>query len=90
MMSETIEYKLRGMLAKRGLSDSETDTIMEAFKAQPYNDVVKGRWDDSVEDYPVEFLNGLTVGLFSEALTWIDANKPLAWYRPMFDLQVNG
>lgn len=88
MMSETIEYKLRGMLAKRGLSDQETDTIMETFKRLSGNQAVK--WGDSPEGYPPELMDVLTAGLFSEVLNWIDTNKPRAWYRPMFDLQVNG
>lgn len=80
---------LRQVIAKRlfdnGLFEHEAAQVIELSK----DDLVIGeemlaRWDEDESGYPPQFLPVLWLSMKWVTLKWIDANKPLAWYRPLF------
>jgi len=81
---ETIESKITKILVSKGLFPEQAAQVMELVKAAPENESMQGRWSDAPEGYPDFMMGALVVSVNSYALEWIDANKPRAWFRPMF------
>lgn len=71
-------------LIERGVWPKDAPTIVTACIADKDSKSMD-RWHDSVDDYPVAMRAVIALHLNRAALAWIDANCPLAWYRPMFD-----
>ena len=68
---------------RRYLTADEAQAVIAAYKANPAHEDMK-EWNEQTHDYPSTMLAIVWMGIKNEALTWIDANNPLAWYRPMF------
>ena len=77
----TIEENLIEMLVNDGMDDAQAKQVMERVKADKINDAM---WSHDIEDYPESLLDLLWLSTKGHALEWIDANLPLAWFRPMF------
>jgi len=69
---------------ERGVFEADAKTIVEACIADEANKAMD-RWDDDIEGYPVSMRAVLVLALNRATVTWIEANKPLAWFKPMFD-----
>ena len=80
----TIEDKIKEMLIEHGLFDNQAAEIIEAMKVDEINEPMEHRWTDKVDDYPPQMLTILWAGAKYQALEYIDANCPEAWFRPMF------
>ena len=80
----TIEDKIREMLVERGMFDSQAVEVVEAMKVDKINEPMEHRWMDEADDYPPQMLTILWIGAKHQALKYIDANCPKAWFRPMF------
>lgn len=71
-------------LVDNGFMPLDAVKVVDACIADPANKAMD-RWRDCVDDYPVSMRAAIVLMLNRAALVWIDANCPLAWYRPMFD-----
>lgn len=80
----TLEEKLRQLLVEHGLFESQADAVIQSVKADDANEAMLGRWGDAVDDYPPQMLAMLWLSTKRHALSYIDANLPLAWFRPLF------
>lgn len=76
------DYTLNYM-TKKGMFDHEAEQVLAILKDELIKDGFD-RWNDHVEGHPIGFMAALRLYINTAALAWIDANKPLAWYRPMF------
>lgn len=45
---------------------------------------MEGRWNDDIEGYPPYLLSAVLIALDGFVVEWIDTNKPLVFYRPLF------
>ncbi len=79
----TIRQKLEDYLYQRGMFPNQAKAVVDALISNS-DKSMEGRWDDEVEGYPPSLLAVLGMGLQHEALRWIDANCPQAWYRSLF------
>lgn len=81
----TFEKFAHDYLYNNGLFGNEVDQVIELAKADDVlKDTMANRWQDNMEGYPPEFKSVFILSLKRVALQWIDANKPHAWYRPVF------
>ena len=80
----TTKGKFKAMLIERGMFDTQADEVIEAFKPRMETDGYNMTWDRPACEYPDAIYTVGSVFLFQEAIKWIDANKPMAWFRPMF------
>lgn len=79
----TFEEELKRLLTDNGMFDSqEASEIMETVKRQ--DKVMLHRWSADISGYPDTVINVLWLSVRQEALKYIDANCPLAWFRSMF------
>lgn len=80
----TFEQKLTKMLSERGMFEEQCIAVMEQVKADKVNESMATRWEDAADDYPAIMLTVLWLSVKDHALAYIDANLPLAWFRPLF------
>jgi hypothetical protein len=81
----TIEDKIKEMLVGRGMFDGQAAEVMKIVKAKDIHESMMHRWDDNMEDYSQALLVVLWASAKATALEYIDAECPLAWFRPMFE-----
>lgn len=81
----TIEEKLKAMLVENGMFEEWADTVIARFKEDEVGAIMRGRWGDSVEGYPVQLLAGLWLSTKRIALEWLNENNPLAWFKHRFE-----
>lgn len=71
-------------LQSMGLWEKEAEQVLEQYQNSDASKELKERWNEQTSAYPDVMKNVLLACLKSEALTWIDENKPQHWARPMF------
>lgn len=80
----TIEQKIKTMLVEYGLMPAQAEAVFAAMKTDPVNEVMQGRWEDELIDYPPEFISAAWMSACTHAVEWIDKNLPRAFYRSLF------
>jgi hypothetical protein len=80
----TIESEIKDRLVDNGLFPDDADRVISAMKADEANEAMANRWNDSPEGYPPQIMAIAWLSARHHALSWIDANLPLAWYRSLF------
>jgi len=86
----TIRQRLETMLVERGMFPLQAQAVMDAVIADPASEPMNGRWTDTSSGYPTSLLAVIWISVERHTLAWIDANLPLAWFRPMFTGELNG
>ena len=82
----TFKDFVKNYCVERGMFPSQADAVVGLVVADPASKSMAGRWDHDVEGYPAEMRAVIALAANRSALTWIDANLPMAWYRPMFEM----
>lgn len=70
-------------LTGMGMFESHAKQVVDPLTSAPDFLVGFDRWLDSTDHYPEQLVNMVLNNLKPEALKWVDANLPLAFYRPM-------
>ena len=82
----TTREKLENMLVNNGMFESQAKEVME-IAIPELNSLVKDyqiTFDRPAMEYPTAVYNVLFLAIKPIALKWIEANVPMAWYKPMF------
>ncbi len=79
-------------LTNNGMFPKDATVVMDAVKTNAEDNGTKDvKWSDPVGSdaplggYSPQLIAALTMTVNYEALKWIDANCPKAWYRAMFE-----
>ena len=64
-----------------GLWPAETGTVIAQYLKSMSGESMQQRMNDDMTDYPKELLSIVLIGIRSEAVAWIDANKPKHFAR---------
>lgn len=80
----TFTQWMHDRLSKSGMFDNQVDAVIDLVKTAPENKAMTQRWNDSIQDYPAPMINVLWVSVKRQALKYIDAECPQAWFRPLF------
>ena len=83
---QTVKQKCLEMLTKNGMSNSQAEAVLEQARPQLEVDGYRMTWNSPADEYPPPFYLVVELVLRNNALEWIDANLPKAWFRPMFTL----
>jgi hypothetical protein len=70
-------------LFDNGMFQDQAQQVFDAMSKDESN-AAMDRWDDDIEDYPEQMRAVVILLARQAAVKWIDANLPMAWYRPMF------
>jgi hypothetical protein len=68
----------------RAVGAPTANKIMEQVINDPVNAAMADRWDDDLSGYPEQMYTVIIGNLRHNAVKWIDANLPEAWFRSMF------
>ena len=77
-----IEKWLIDQLVRYGLWEDQAAAVIERIKADKSTQGI--RWSDPIDGYTHTFCAALLMSAADEALTWIDENCPLSFFRPAF------
>ena len=82
----TTREKLESMLIERGMSIQQANEVMDL--AKPKIDEIAENYtityNTPASEYPDIIYKSLFMLIKPIALKWIEENKPLAWFKPMF------
>lgn len=78
----TIRARFEEKLCRCGMFPDQAGVVLILTERELPD--MTGRWDEDESGYPPELMAALWMGVEQQALVWIDANLPQAWYRPMF------
>jgi hypothetical protein len=79
----TFAEKMKALMVEHGMWEDDTQTVMDIVTANTENSMY-GRWNDEIDDYPPQMIPAVWLGVKYAAYQWLDANKPNAWYKPVF------
>lgn len=82
----TVEEKLMSYLVECGMLPEGAGEVLEAFKAVQ-KEILSDyqiRYGSPADDYPTPMHVVWSIELDRQAVLWIDANCPHAWYRSVF------
>ena len=77
----TIRGQLQKKLYEIGMFPEQTSEVLDNMEAKMPE--MQGRWQESFANYPEPMRLVLLLTAKSYALKWVDANLPLAWYKPL-------
>jgi hypothetical protein len=80
----TFKESMVKAMTDRGMFPDQAETVIMEYIANDVNPMMD-RWNENVEGYPEVMQNVLWMGVMSYAYEWIKENKPMAWFRPMFN-----
>lgn len=82
----TTKEKLKKFLTDNGMFEEQADAVLEV--AIPQIEALvpdySFTWERPANEYPPVLYAVMLSIVKEEAVKWIDANLPMAWYRPMF------
>lgn len=79
----TVRKRVLEHLENKGMFLDEAKAVMDSLEQQ--YEPMRGRWADDESEYPAQMIPLVLITADHEALKWIDANAPQAWYRPLFE-----
>ena len=82
----TSKEKVIEMMTSRGMFPEQAEKVFEKVKDE-VNELVPNydfTWDRPAKEYPETIFNILWLTVKIEAYKWIEENKPMAWFKPMF------
>jgi hypothetical protein len=71
-------------LVNNGFFPDQAERVFEQVKQDKSNEAMTNRWNDEVDGYPKSMQSVLIYTLNRNAVEWIDANCPQAWFREIF------
>ncbi len=84
-MPDTLRDKLAKYLTDHGLWPKEAEEVIDTYRdSEAYPEDQRWRFEDVAEGYPPQVLSVMILAVRSEAVRWIDANKPKHFARLMF------
>ena len=82
----TVRQKFESVLVERGMFPEQAKTVMNlAITEIDSSGIGQITWNRPADEYPSSIYAVLMLTVEKVALEWIDANMPMAWFRPMFD-----
>ena len=82
----TGEEKVIEMMMTRGMLQSQAEEVFVIVKdaIEEFVPEYNFTWDRPVDEYPEVIYDILWLTVKFEVLKWIEENKPMAWFKPMF------
>jgi len=80
----SIKEELRSRLLICGMSDYQADAVIDVAEHDILMGGIVSKWHRKVEDYPKPIVDLAWHNLKAVALEWLEENKPLAWFKPIF------
>lgn len=83
----TVREKFQQMLIERGMFDTQANEVMDLAipEIQSMFDDYQITFNSPADQYPSMIYGLIFLAIKPIALKWIEENKPMAWFKPMFE-----
>ena len=79
----TVQTEMTNYLIANGMSNYQAESVIIAAKKEM--STTFNNWDSEMDTYS-SMSQSLLVTTFKQvALDWLNKNKPMAWFKPMFE-----
>ena len=79
----TVQTEMTNYLIKNGMSNHQAESVIIAAKKEM--STTFNNWDSEMDAYSSMLQSLLVTTVKQVALGWLNANKPSAWFKPMFE-----
>jgi hypothetical protein len=79
----TVETAMTTYLISNGMSDNQAESVIIESK-ESMSDTFNN-WDSEMDAYSSVLQSLLVTTVKQVALGWLNANKPSAWFKPVFE-----
>ena len=79
----TVQTEMTNYLIANGMSDNQAESVMTETKKEMRGTF--NNWDSQIDAYSGQLQNLIKIAVKQTALDWLNKNKPMAWFKPMFE-----
>ena len=79
----TVQTEMKKYLTSNGMSDSQAESVITETKKEMSGTF--NNWDSQIDAYSNQLQNLIKLSVKQTALQWLNKNKPMAWFKPMFE-----
>jgi hypothetical protein len=79
----TVQTEMTNYLIANGMSDNQAESVMTETKKEMSGTF--NNWDSQIDAYSGQLQNLIKISVKQTALDWLNKNKPMAWFKPMFE-----
>tara|TARA_R110000744_G_scaffold371968_1_gene483286 strand:+ start:478 stop:723 length:246 start_codon:yes stop_codon:yes gene_type:complete len=79
----TVQTEMTNYLIENGMSNDQANSVISQTKKE-----MKGtfnNWGSKLDAYSIQLQKLIKLSVKQTALKWLNINKPLAWFKPMFE-----
>jgi hypothetical protein len=80
---KTVESEMKNYLIVNGMSDNQAESVIKETKKEMIGTF--NNWQSQIDAYSIQLQNLIKISVKQTALKWLNKNKPLAWFKPMFE-----
>lgn len=79
----TVEAAMTNYLISNGMSDNQSESVIDETKKEMSGTF--NNWDSEIDAYSNQLQNLIKLSVKQTALDWLNKNKPMAWFKTMFE-----
>jgi hypothetical protein len=79
----TVQVEMTNYLIGNGMSQNQAASVIVETKKEMSGTF--NNWDSQIEAYSNELQNLIKLSVKQTALEWLNKNKPMAWFKPIFE-----
>jgi hypothetical protein len=79
----TVQVEMTNYLIGNGMSQNQAASVIVETKKEMSGTF--NNWDSQIEAYSNELQNLIKLSVKQTALKWLNKNKPMAWFKPIFE-----
>ena len=79
----TVEAQMKNYLIENGMSNDQANKVITETKKEM--EFTFNNWDSPINAYSNQLQNLIKLSVKQTALKWLNKNKPMAWFKPIFE-----
>ena len=79
----TVEAEMKNYLIENGMSNDQANSVITETKKEM--EFTFNNWDSPIDTYSSQLRGLIKLSVKQTALKWLNKNKPLAWFKPIFE-----
>jgi hypothetical protein len=79
----TVQAEMAKYLIGNGMSDNQAESVISEAKKEMEGTF--NNWGSEMDTYSNQLQNLIKLSVKQTALGWLNKNKPMAWFKPMFE-----
>jgi hypothetical protein len=83
ILKMTVQTEMTNYLIANGMSDNQAENVITETKKEMSGTF--NNWDSHIDAYSSQLQNLIKTSVKNTALDWLNKNKPMAWFKPMFE-----